>query len=80
MLCIDLGDDQARLVCGRFDDIDTDAEAEIAMFIRKRGLYQCHVDADRTTLDQTRDIGKGNGRVVGHPFIDGVTGAVADEK
>ena len=77
---VDLSDDHGRLVRGGLDHIHTDPETHITVLVGETGLHQRHIDLDGAAFDQGGHVGKGNGRIVGKPLIDGAAGVVPDKK
>ena len=77
---IDLGDNHGCFIDSGLDHIDADAETEITMVVRQRGLDQCDVDLNRSVLDEGRHLRQRNRGIIRHPLIDRFAGVGSDEK
>ena len=77
---VDLGDDHPGVLRGRLDDVDADAEAQVAVVVGRGGLDQGHIDPDGAALKQRRHVRERNRRVVRGPLIDGISRVVPDEE
>ncbi len=77
---VHLRHDQGRALQRRLDNINTDAEADIAAGIGQGSLNQGHIHGNLAAAEKRRQIGKENWGVVGFPPVDRLAGMVTDEK
>jgi len=77
---VDLRDDQRRGLHRRLDDVHADAQAHVAVHVRRRHLNERHVDFHHAFAEQIGHVGQKDRRVIGHARVDRVAGIVADEK
>ena len=77
---VDLGDDHLGRLHRRLHDVDADAEADVAVPVGGRDLYQRDVHRDDAAVEEPRDLAQEDGRVVGRAGVDLLPGVVADEE
>ena len=62
---VDLGHDERGARDGRLDDVDADAEVQVAVAVGQRRLDERHVDVDVAAVEEIRDLRQEDRRVVG---------------
>ena len=77
---IDLSDNQLGVFSRCLNDINTDAKADVAVLIRKRGLNQGYIHLYHAAVEQRWNLRKKYRAVICKPAIDGIAGVVSDKK
>ena len=77
---IDLGNDQLRLGHRGRNDVDRDAQADVAELVGQRDLDERHVNGNAPDLDQLRHPGDRQRHVIGQALLDCGTDVGADEE
>ena len=69
---VHLRDDQRSVLRRAFHDIDRDAEAAHAVFVRRRHLNERDVQRQLAGIEQARDVRQKDGRVIAQALLDDV--------
>src|SRR5690242_19769345 len=79
-LWVHLGDHKIGRVDGRAHDVDRDAEATVAVVVRRAHLDEGHVDAHPSRRDKARDLREEYRHEVCAALLDGAAYVGSDEE
>ena len=77
---IHLRDDERGVLGGAADDVHRHPETAHAVRVRRRDVNEGHVERQLAAVEQARNIGKEDRRVVAQPFLDDVAHVFSDEE